>query len=70
MAAPTQLDVQRHVGEMSAKDQDVVVQTLAEIIVTYLKQNSGTTQHAGCRHTNPDVNRRAAKTPRQKENRA
>lgn len=70
MAAPTQLDVQRHVGEMSAKDQDVVVQTLAEIIVTYLKQNSSATQRAGCRHTNPDVNRRAAKTPRQKENRA
>lgn len=70
MAAPTQLDVQRHVGEMSAKDQDVVVQTLAEIIVTYLKQNSGATQHAGCRRANPDVNRRAAKTPRQKETRA
>ena len=70
MAAPTQLDVQRHVGEMSAEDQDVVVQTLAEIIVTYLKLKSGATQHASCRRANPNVNRRAAKTTRQKENRA
>lgn len=70
MAAPVQLDVQRHVDEMSAKDQDVVVQTLAEIIVAYLKQNHGATQHAGCRRSNPSVNRRAAKTPRPKETRA
>ena len=70
MAAPTQLDVQRHVGEMSAEDQDIVVQTLAEIIVTYLKLKSGATQHAGCRRAKSDVNHRAAKTPRQKETRA
>ena len=70
MAAPTQMDVQRHVDEMSAKDQDVVVQTLAEIIVAYLKRNHGATQHAGCRRANPNVNRRAVRTPRQKETRA
>ena len=70
MAAPTQLDVQRHGCEMSAKDEDMVVQTFAEIIITYIKQKSGATQLADCRRTNSDANRRAAKTPRQKETRA
>jgi len=70
VAAPVQLEVQRHVGEMSAKDQEVVVQTLAEIIVTYLKQESGAARCDGGRRANPNVNRRAVKTPRQKETRA
>jgi len=65
--APAQIEMRRHFGEMSARDENVVIQTLAELVVTYLKQNPDATRRACRRRNTPDVKRRAATGRRQKE---
>lgn len=70
MTAPPQIELQRHLGEMSAKDENVVVQTLAELVITYLKQNPDATRRTCGRRNTPDVKLRAATGQRQKETQA
>ena len=37
--APAQIDIRRHYHKLSEKDTDAVVQTVADLIVSYLKRN-------------------------------
>lgn len=46
MAAPAQIALRRHFHEMSEKDADAVVQTVADLIVSYLKRNSESLRRA------------------------
>lgn len=41
MAVPAQIELRRHYRKLSEKDTDAVVQTVADLIVSYLKRNPG-----------------------------
>lgn len=42
MASPPRMELRRHYHQMSEKDADAVVQTVADLIVSYLKKHPGT----------------------------
>jgi len=46
MAAHAQFEIKRHYSDLSEKETDAVVGTVADLIVTYLKKRSESSQPA------------------------
>ena len=70
MAAPARIELTRHYHELSATDTDAVIQTVADLIVSYLKGDSGLLQHASAETFTRALTPPAATDAQQKETRS
>jgi len=67
VASPPRMELHRHYHQMSEKDEDAVVQSVADLIVAYLKRHPGSLVRAASTAATPHPDQPATTAMHTKE---